>query len=42
MDVRRKWFLAALGLFLAWITALGVLAALSARTPRQAPAARAG
>jgi hypothetical protein len=43
MDARRKWFLAALGLFVAWVVALGVMALLSARTPRAArPAPPAG
>jgi hypothetical protein len=36
MDVPRKRFLAALGLFLLWVAVLAVLAATSARSPREA------
>lgn len=41
MDVRRKRFIAALVLFFAWVAALGVLAAVSASKPPQAPAVKA-
>jgi hypothetical protein len=36
---QRRRFYAALGLFLAWVAALGVLAAVSGRRPDPRPAA---
>lgn len=40
MDIRHRRFLAALGLFFAWVAVLAILAVTSARTPREArPAA---
>ena len=33
MDARRKRWFAALGLFLAWVAALGTMAVLSGRRP---------
>jgi hypothetical protein len=37
MNGHRKRFFAALGLFLAWLIVLGLLASMSARIPRAAP-----
>jgi hypothetical protein len=41
VDVRAKWFAAAVTLFLVWILALTFLAATSGRKPRRIPAAGA-
>jgi ubiquinone/menaquinone biosynthesis C-methylase UbiE len=41
MELRRKRFLAALGLFISWVVALAVLAVTSARSPREAQPAAA-
>ncbi len=38
MDVRRRWFLAALGLYLAWGVALAAMALTSGREPPPRPA----
>jgi hypothetical protein len=35
MDARRKRWMAALGLFLVWVAALGVMAVFSGRRPTQ-------
>lgn len=35
---RRRWFVAALALFLAWVAVLGALAMLSGRRPPDPPA----
>jgi hypothetical protein len=37
MDARRKRFLAALAVFLAWVAGLAALAASSARRPAERP-----
>ncbi|MGE3821239.1 MAG: hypothetical protein AB7I30_17635 [Isosphaeraceae bacterium] len=47
MDVRetnptdRRWFLLALGVYLAWVVALGVLAVVSGQKPVERPVAEA-
>lgn len=40
--VDRRRFFAALGLFLAWVAALGAMAVLSGRRPERGPAATEG
>jgi hypothetical protein len=40
-ESRRAWFITTLVVWLGWIGALGVLAAYSAKAPRERPQARA-